>query len=75
VTLRRFVRVHLPLTEPWFSDVETERWFGAGVEPDNVASVRALVKAGFRPLDARPDFEGMIYFVWRRSQGFFAVAR
>jgi RimJ/RimL family protein N-acetyltransferase len=40
--------------------------FGAGVEPDNLASVRALIGAGFHPLDPEPDFEGIIYFVRHR---------
>ena len=42
--------------------------FGAGVEPDNVASVRALIGAGFHPLDPEPDFEGIVYFV-RQQEG------
>jgi RimJ/RimL family protein N-acetyltransferase len=54
------------IEQPELSNVEV---FGAGVEPDNVASVGALLKAGFRPLGAQPDFEGIIYFVWRRSTG------
>ena len=40
--------------------------FGAGVEPANRASIRSLKKAGFSPLDETPDFEGFVYFVWRR---------
>jgi RimJ/RimL family protein N-acetyltransferase len=54
------------IEQPELSDVEV---FGAGVEPDNVASVRALLRTGFRPLVAQPDFEGFVYFVWRRSSG------
>ncbi len=42
--------------------------FGAGVEPDNVASVRTLAGAGFHPLGTEPDCEGIIYFVWQRRQ-------
>jgi ribosomal protein S18 acetylase RimI-like enzyme len=40
--------------------------FECGVEPDNVASVRALAGAGFGPIRDEPDFEGYVYFVWRR---------
>ena len=39
----------------------------AGIEPANLASVRTAAKAGFSPLDPNPDFEGIVYFVWRRS--------
>jgi hypothetical protein len=38
----------------------------AGVEPDNVGSVRALLKTGFQALDPNPDFEGVVYFAWKR---------
>ena len=41
--------------------------FAAGAEPDNIASVRAMEKAGFHPLETAPDFEGIVYFVWQRS--------
>jgi RimJ/RimL family protein N-acetyltransferase len=41
--------------------------FAAGVEPDNVASVRCVRAAGFEPLDPRPDWEGIVYYVTRRS--------
>lgn len=40
--------------------------FAAGVEPDNVASVRCLVAAGFTPLDPEPDWEGIVYYTKRR---------
>lgn len=37
--------------------------FAAGVEPDNHPSIGCLLSAGFEPLDAEPDWEGMIYYV------------
>ena len=37
-----------------------------GVEPDNVASVQLILGVGFEPLDARPDFEGFVYYVLQR---------
>jgi RimJ/RimL family protein N-acetyltransferase len=40
--------------------------FAAGVELGNVGSVRALLKSGFHPLDRDPDFEGVVYYAWRR---------
>jgi RimJ/RimL family protein N-acetyltransferase len=43
------------------------RLFGAGVEPDNLASIGCLVAAGFEPLDAEPDWEGMVYYVKRKA--------
>ena len=49
---------------PELEDVEM---FTAGVEPDNVASVRALSKAGFHALRVELDPEGIMYFVWRRD--------
>ncbi|HET8583851.1 MAG TPA: GNAT family N-acetyltransferase [Jatrophihabitans sp.] len=41
--------------------------FGAGVEPGNVASVGCLLRAGFRALDADPDWEGFVYYVRSRT--------
>jgi len=41
--------------------------FAAGVEPDNLASISCLVSAGFEPLDAEPDWEGMAYYVKRNA--------
>ena len=55
--------IRLLLTLPDLAHIEL---FAAGVEPDNVGSVRALVNAGFHPLDPNPDFEGVVYHVWRR---------
>jgi len=43
--------------------------FAAGVEPANAASAGCLLKAGFRPLDPEPDWEGIIYYAWFRTQG------
>lgn len=36
--------------------------FTAGVEPANAASAGCLLKAGFRPLNPEPDWEGFIYY-------------
>lgn len=47
-------------------EVEDVVVFGAGIEPDNVASVRCAVAAGFRPERAEPDWEGMVYHLLRR---------
>lgn len=41
--------------------------FTAGVEPANVASARCLHKAGFRPLNPEPDWEGIVYYARLRS--------
>jgi hypothetical protein len=37
--------------------------FGAGVEPDNIASTRCLLAAGFEAPDARADWEGVVYYL------------
>jgi hypothetical protein len=42
------------------------RIFEAGVEPENVASIRCLTAAGFATYTELPDFEGMLYFLFRR---------
>jgi RimJ/RimL family protein N-acetyltransferase len=47
--------------QPELSFVEL---FEAGVEPENTASRRCLEAAGFRLRSARPDCEGMLYYVW-----------
>jgi RimJ/RimL family protein N-acetyltransferase len=39
--------------------------FAAGVEPDNVASVRCAVAAGMRPDCSEPDWEGFVYYLRR----------
>jgi RimJ/RimL family protein N-acetyltransferase len=41
--------------------------FGAGVEPENVASARCLRAAGFRLQAEQLDFEGMLYYVAGRG--------
>jgi RimJ/RimL family protein N-acetyltransferase len=37
--------------------------FEAGVEPENIASIRCLLAAGFQPHSNEPDYEGMLYFM------------
>jgi len=39
---------------------------GAGVEPDNEASARCLLAAGFEPPDPRLDWEGIVYYLYKR---------
>jgi RimJ/RimL family protein N-acetyltransferase len=41
--------------------------FAAGIEPENTASVRCLLSAGFRPLDPATDWEGIVYYAKRRT--------
>jgi RimJ/RimL family protein N-acetyltransferase len=41
--------------------------FGAGVDPDNLASSRCLLACGFHPLDPQPDWEGIVYYVLTRT--------
>jgi RimJ/RimL family protein N-acetyltransferase len=41
--------------------------FAAGIEPDNTASVRYAERAGYRPLDPAPDFEGIVHYVYKRA--------
>jgi RimJ/RimL family protein N-acetyltransferase len=41
--------------------------FAAGTEPENTASVRCLLSAGFSPLDPKPDWEGFLYYARRRA--------
>jgi RimJ/RimL family protein N-acetyltransferase len=40
--------------------------FAAGIEPDNVASVRCAESAGFVPDGAGPDWEGIAHYLLRR---------
>ena len=40
--------------------------FAAGIEPENTASVRCLLSAGFQPLDPVSDWEGIVYYARRR---------
>lgn len=48
---------------PEVSDIEL---FGAGVQSENIASIRCLRAAGFSLESEDPDFEGMLYFIRRR---------
>jgi RimJ/RimL family protein N-acetyltransferase len=48
------------LHEPTLHEV---RVFGAGIEPDNLASRRCFERVGFRLHDAAPDWEGIIYYL------------
>jgi len=41
--------------------------FAAGIEPENTASVRCLLSAGFHPLDPVPDWEGIVYYARGRT--------
>jgi RimJ/RimL family protein N-acetyltransferase len=41
--------------------------FAAGVEPENTASVRCLLSAGFHALDPASDWEGFVYYARRRT--------
>lgn len=42
--------------------------FAAGIEPDNVASVRCAAAAGLAPDTWVPDWEDMVYHVRRRAR-------
>ena len=41
--------------------------FAAGIEPDNVASVRCAVAAGLLPYSPEPDWEGIVEHIRRRA--------
>jgi CTP:molybdopterin cytidylyltransferase MocA/RimJ/RimL family protein N-acetyltransferase len=41
--------------------------FAAGIEPANIASTRCAVAAGFTRDPAAPDWEGMTYYIHRRT--------
>jgi RimJ/RimL family protein N-acetyltransferase len=49
------------------TDVQDVETFFCGVDADNEASKRCAVAAGFRLIDAQPDFEGMLYFRRERN--------
>jgi RimJ/RimL family protein N-acetyltransferase len=51
------------VARPELSEV---RLFEAGVDPENVASIRCLVAADFQPHRNEPDFEEMLYFILLR---------
>jgi L-amino acid N-acyltransferase YncA len=40
--------------------------FKAGVELENVASIRCLLAAGFQSYKREPDYEGMLYYMLHR---------
>ena len=42
--------------------------FTAGVEPANAGSAGCLLKAGFRPLNPAPDWEGIVYYALFRTR-------
>ncbi|MEM7366550.1 MAG: hypothetical protein AAF525_21250 [Pseudomonadota bacterium] len=46
-------------------EFESVALFVAGVEPDNIGSIKSLLRAGFET-NGEPDFEGMLYFLKRR---------
>jgi len=48
---------------PELADV---RLFAAGIEPENVASLRCARSAGMVPISETPDDEGMLHYVLRR---------
>jgi len=48
------------------SAVEHVSLFAAGIEPENTASVRCLLSAGFQPLHPVSDWEGIVYYARRR---------
>jgi hypothetical protein len=43
--------------------------FAAGIEPDNVASRRCAIAAGFVAGSAAPDGEGIVHYLRRRQVG------
>lgn len=48
------------------SELSSVRLFEAGVVPENIASIRCLMAAGFQCGNSDPDFEGMLYFTLSR---------
>ena len=47
-------------------DVSYVRLFFGSAEADNIASIRCLMKAGFRLRSPTPDFEGMLHYSLER---------
>jgi hypothetical protein len=47
-------------------ELEHVQSFAAGVEPAGAGPAGCLRRAGFEPLNAGPDWEGMIYYAWFR---------
>jgi ribosomal protein S18 acetylase RimI-like enzyme len=48
------------------AEVRDVELFGAGVEPDNEASIRCFGAAGFLGQSVEPDWEHMLYFIRTR---------
>jgi RimJ/RimL family protein N-acetyltransferase len=49
-----------------WSELSDVRIFEAGVEPENVPSIRCLSAAGFQLHRGEPDYEGMLYYLLKR---------
>ena len=49
------------------ADVADVVLFAAGVEPDNIASIRCAAAAGLVADSTEPDWEDIVYHVRRRS--------
>lgn len=64
---RRGYGVDMLLTVMEVPALEDVSLFAAGIEPENTASVRCLLSAGFYPLDSVSDWEGMVYYARRRT--------
>jgi RimJ/RimL family protein N-acetyltransferase len=47
-------------------EVAQMRVFDAGVEPDNVASIRCLARSGFVKLSPEPDWQGILHLLRTR---------
>jgi RimJ/RimL family protein N-acetyltransferase len=47
-------------------DTSHVRLFFGSAEADNIASIRCLLKAGFRLRSSEPDFEGMLHYSFER---------
>ena len=63
---RRGYGVEMILSLMQVPSLENVSLFAAGIEPENTASVRCLLSAGFHPLDPVPDWEGIVYNARRR---------
>jgi RimJ/RimL family protein N-acetyltransferase len=64
---RRGYGVAMILTLTTVSELAHVSLFTAGVEPDNTASVRCLLSAGFHALDPVSDWEGIVYYARKRT--------
>jgi hypothetical protein len=47
-------------------ELSTVRLFEAGVEPENLAALQCLLAAGFRSIQAEPDYEGLLNVMFQR---------